>query len=253
MRRVTRKVENTKPARRTTKNEGSDARVKAELINLVKDGTVTWEELARACVYWMDNDAAWSVVAELGEGADDDYDDDMIDDSQDAEDFDMPDWDAADAEDEDDVEMDECDQSRRSALESRIRRLEGAARKMNRRTIKNEDVKRLPDGSVANRVSDVLAAWAGTSWSRPQDAIRELDRQGILDAAVNKWYPTADDVAAAVEDCWDDNIGMVGQGAAQFFIGNVGGETKCSLTLLPILGGTSRARNVVLKFTWPEM
>ena len=57
MRRVTRKVENTKPARRTTKNEGSDARVKAELINLVKDGTVTWEELARACVYWMDNDA----------------------------------------------------------------------------------------------------------------------------------------------------------------------------------------------------
>ena len=132
MRRVTRKVENMKPAHRTTKNEGSDARVKAELINLVKDGTVTWEELARACVYWMDNDTAWSVVAELGEGADDDYDDDMIDDSQDAEDFDMPDWDKADAEDE----MDECDQSRRPSLESRIRRLEGAARRMSRRTKK---------------------------------------------------------------------------------------------------------------------
>lgn len=249
MRRVTRKVENTKPARRTTKNEGSDARVKAELINLVKDGTVTWEELARACVYWMDNDTAWSVVAELGEGADDDYDDDMIDDSQDAEDFDMPDWDKADAEDE----IDECDQSRRPSLESRIRRLEGAARRMNHRTSKNEDAKRLPNGTIANRVCDVLSAWADTNWGDARGAIRELDRKGILDAAVNKWYPTVDDVAEAIEDCWNDQIGMVGAGAAQFFIGNVGGETKCSMTLWPVVGGTSRARNLVLKFTWPEM
>lgn len=248
MRRVTRKVENMKPARRTAKNEGGDARVKAELINLVKDGTVTWEELARACVYWMSNDTAWSVVAELGEGADDDYDDDMIDDSQDAEDFDMPDWDKADGEDE----MDECDHSHRSSLESRIRRLEGAARKMSRSTTKNEDVKRLPNKAWANHVNDVLSGWAGTGWSDPEGAIKELDRKGILRNATNKWYPTVDDVADAIRDCWDDGIGAVGAGAAQFFIGNIGGVTKCSLTLYPRTGGTSRARNIVLKFDWPE-
>ena len=92
----------------TRKFEGNDARVKKELIRLVKDGTVTWEELARTCVYWMDNDTAWSVVSELGEGADDNYDDDMIDDSQDAEDFRMPDWDKADAEDD----LDDMDESK---------------------------------------------------------------------------------------------------------------------------------------------
>ena len=105
---------------------------------------------------------------------------------------------------------------------------------------------------MANHVSDVLSSWADTSWSRPKDAIRELDRQGILDAATNKWYPSVKDVADAIEDCWDDSIGALGAGAAQFFIGNVGGQTKCSLTIYPISGGNSRARNVTLKFNWPE-
>ena len=83
---------------RMTKNEGIDgARVKKELLNLVKDGVVTWEELARECIYWMPTNIAWSVIGELGEGYGDDLDDDMIDDSQEADDFEMPDFDKADA------------------------------------------------------------------------------------------------------------------------------------------------------------
>ena len=80
-----------------------------------------------------------------------------------------------------------------------------------------------------------------------------MGRRGILTASKNKWYDSEKAVAEAIADYWDDQIGMVGQGAAQFFIGNVGGETKCSMTLWPVVGGTSRARNLVLKFAWPEM
>ena len=80
------------------KNENTnDPRVKKELLNLVKDGVVTWEELARECIYWMPTNIAWSVIAELGEGYEDELNDDMIDNSQEADDFEMPDFDKADA------------------------------------------------------------------------------------------------------------------------------------------------------------
>ena len=158
-------------------------------------------------------------------------------------------WDDDDDWDEDDDWDDEMDECRGRSCESRKRRTES---KRSLRRTRNEDVKKLPNGALANRVSDVLSAWADTSWSRPKDAIRELDRKGILDAATNKWYPTVKDVADAIEDCWEDQIGAVGAGTAQFFIGNIGGQTKCSLTLYPVSGGTSRARNIVLKFNWQD-
>jgi len=129
---------------------------------------------------------------------------------------------------------------------------ESVKRSSGRKSVRNEDMKRLPNGMTANRVCDVLGGWAGTGWARPANAIRELDRKGILDAAVNKWYPTADAVAKAIESCWNDQIGAIGEGAAQFFIGDIGGVTHCSLTLYPITGGDSRARNLVLKFNWPD-
>lgn len=145
-------------------------------------------------------------------------------------------------EDEEDFES-----KRRSIIK---RRLESRRREVKK--ARNEDVKRLPNGMVVNRVSDVLSNWAGTSSTRPKAAIHELDRKGILMAATNKWYPTVEDVSKAIEDCWNDNIGMVGAGAAKFFIGQFGGATKCSLMLYQVTGGTSRARNLVLKFDWPE-
>ena len=80
------------------KNENTnDPRVKKELLNLVKDRIVTWEELARTCIYWMPTNIAWSVIGELSEGYEDGLDDDMIDSSQEADDFEMPDWDKDDA------------------------------------------------------------------------------------------------------------------------------------------------------------
>ena len=128
-------------------------------------------------------------------------------------------------------------------LESRVARLE--------RILKNEGAKMLPDGTMVQRVSDVLTGLTGKGWARPREAIRELDRMGILDMATNTFYPTVDDVADAIEDCWNDVIGS-GRGAAEFFIGNFDGTTKCSLTLYPISGGNSRARKITLKFDWPE-
>lgn len=172
-----------------------------------------------------------------------DYDDDFIYYDEDDED-----WDDDDDFDEDD--MDECSgrncESRKYAI--RTRKVE--SNRPLKRT-KNEAVKQLPNGMTANNVADVLSGFAGTSWSNPRAAIAKLDRMGILDASTNKWYPTVDDVAAAIEDCWDDSIGN-GRGAAEFFIGNFGGATRCSLTLYPISGGTSRARNLTIKFNWPE-
>ena len=144
--------------------------------------------------------------------------------------------------------------NRKLTLEQRITRLERLVRcnkKAGAATIKNEAVKQLPNGMTANSVADVLSGFTGVGWSDSRGAVRRLERMGILDAAVNKWYPTVDDVAEAIEDCWDDSIGN-GRGAAEFFIGNIGGETKCSLTLYPISGGNSRARNITLKFVWPE-
>jgi len=139
---------------------------------------------------------------------------------------------------------------RKLTLEERIARLEKLFNSSTKKSRKFEAVKQLPNGMTANSVADVLSAWADTSWSRPKDAIKELDRKGVLNAATNKWYPTVKDVADAIEDCWDDSIGN-GRGVAEFFIGNFGGATRCSLTLYPISGGTSRARNLTLKFNWP--
>ena len=175
----------------------------------------------------------------------DDWDDDEADDDEDEDD--NPYYDPNDEDEDGHYNFHYWESRKRHA-----RKGKSESRKINRRNIRNEDIKRLPNGAMANRVSDVLAAWADTGLSRPQDAIRELDRKGILDAAVNKWYPDADAVAEAIEDCWDDQIDAVGAGAAQFFIGNIGGITKCSLTLYPVTGGDSRARNLVLKFNWPD-
>jgi len=123
--------------------------------------------------------------------------------------------------------------------------------KRTRKPTRNEDVRRLPNKANADRVCDVLSGWAGTSWHRPQEAIDKLDQEGILENATNRWYPTVADVAEAIELCWNDGVGAVGKGAARFFMGNIGGKMKCSLTLFPTTGGDSRARNIVLKFDWP--
>lgn len=156
-------------------------------------------------------------------------------------------WDDDDF-DYDDEDDDEMYERRGRSCESHKRRTES---KRSLRRTRNEDVKRLPNGVNADRVSDVLTGWAGTDWHRPQDAIDKLDREGILEDATNRWYPTVIDVAEAIELCWNDPIGAVGKGAARFFMGNIGGEMKCSLTLFPTTGGDSRARNIVLKFDWP--
>ena len=37
-----------------------------ELINMVDEGIITWEQLARECLDWMTGDMQWSVLAELG-------------------------------------------------------------------------------------------------------------------------------------------------------------------------------------------
>jgi hypothetical protein len=116
-----------------------------------------------------------------------------------------------------------------------------------RKSVKNEDAKMMPNGMIANRVSDVLSGWAEVSRNDVNGALKALDRAGALDRACNRWYPTVDDIMAAVEDCWDDPIAMVGNGAAQFFISNNG---DCALILQPIAGGSSRARQITLKFHW---
>ena len=129
---------------------------------------------------------------------------------------------------------------------------ESAKRSFGRKSVRNEGMKQLPNGMTANRVCDVLATWAGTSRYDKDKAITELGRRGILTASKNKWYDSEKAVAEAIADCWDDQIGAIGEGAAQFCIGDIGGVTHCSLTLWPITGGDSRARNLVLKFNWPD-
>ena len=188
------------------------------------------------------------ALAEMADDLDLDYGDDEDDDweDEDDEDDDNPYYDPDDEDEDGHYNFHYWESQKRHARKSK------SESKKALRRVRNEDVKKLPNGTLANRVSDVLSAWADTSWSRPRDAIKELDRKGILKAAVNKWYPTVSDVADAIEDCWDDQIGAVGAGTAQFFIGNIGGITKCSLTLYPITGGESRARNLVLKFNWPD-
>jgi hypothetical protein len=149
--------------------------------------------------------------------------------------------------DDNDVDVDNIEFNSYN-LESRVRRLE----KKLYLKCKNEAVKKLPNGESANSVADVLSGFTGVSWNDSKGAIRKLNRMGILDAATNKWYTTVDDIADAIEDCWNDQIGSVGKGAAQFFIGNIGGDVRCSLTIYPISGGDSRARNITLKFNWPK-
>jgi hypothetical protein len=169
-------------------------------------------------------------------------------------------WDDDDDEDEDDDD-DETDEEREqreadikglAAWAKRQRQLRGLESvKRNSRGIRNEGASVLPNGARANTVADVLSSFTDTPSYKSDRAIAELDAMGILDAAINRWYPTADDVADAIDECWNDEIGN-GRGAAKFFIGNIDGQTKCSLTLYPISGGDSPARNLVIKFNWPD-
>ena len=117
--------------------------------------------------------------------------------------------------------------------------------------LKNEDIKQLPNGRMASGVNDVLSSWAGTSSYKSDEAIAKLSRSGILNKAVNMYYKTPEEVAAAVKECWYDDIGN-GEGAAKFFIGDFDGELRCALTLFPVSGGASRARQLTLKFIWPK-
>lgn len=132
--------------------------------------------------------------------------------------------------------------NRKLTLEQRVARLEKLLLK---KSAKNEDANRIKLG--INRVSDALSGWAGVSRNDVNGALNALDRAGALDRACNRWYPTVDDVMAAVEDCWDDPIAVSGNGVAQFFISNNG---DCALVLQPIAGGSSRARQITLKFHW---
>lgn len=150
-----------------------------------------------------------------------------------------------DEDDEDwDDDYDESFSRRRPRRESKIR---------GRKFSKNEDVyvTTLPNGDIANRVQDVLAGFTDTQWHRPDGAIKVLKRMGILDRAVNRWYPDADAVAEAIEDCWEDLIGG-GNAVAKLYTSDDGDVTHCTLTLYPRVGGISRARNVILKFDWPN-
>lgn len=129
-------------------------------------------------------------------------------------------------------------------LEKRLRYLERLARMANRRSV-NESTLSLPNGKLAYRVSDVLSYFANDPRMNVDTVVRRLIDDGTLGRATNKWYPTVDDVAEAVYDCWDDSLGMFNGGAAQFFMSNYG---DCALTLYPVVGGDSRARKVILKF-----
>lgn len=161
--------------------------------------------------------------------------------------------------DDDEDEDDETDEEREqreadikglAAWAKRQRQLRGLESvKQHRRGLRNEGTNVLPNGARANTVADVLSSFTDTPSYKSDRAIAELDAMGILDAATNRWYPTADDVANAIDECWNDDIGN-GRSAAKFFVGNIDGQTKCSLTLYPISGGDSRARNLVLKFDW---
>lgn len=143
------------------------------------------------------------------------------------------------------VDFESCSR-RRPRRESRVK---------GRKFSKNEDVyvATLPNGAVANRVQDVLAGFTDSEWHKPDGAIRKLRRMGLLDAATNRQYPTADDVAEAIEDCWEDLIGG-GNAVAKFFSHtDDDGVTHCALTLYPRTGlGNSRGRRVILKFDWPS-
>lgn len=141
------------------------------------------------------------------------------------------------------VDFESCSR-RRPRRESKVK---------GRKFSKNEDVyvTTLPNGDIANRVQDVLAGFTDTQWHRPDGAIKVLKRMGILDRAVNRWYPNADAVAEAIEDCWEDLIGG-GNAVAKLYTSDDGDVTHCTLTLYPRVGGTSRARNVILKFDWPN-
>lgn len=135
-------------------------------------------------------------------------------------------------------------QDRNITLERRISLLERLVN--NRKTVKNEDAMMLPTGMQANDVGTVLSQWAGTEYYDKDGALDALEEEGVIYDKMSKWYSSIAEVRAAIAQCWEDQIG----GAARFFAGDFGGATKCQLTLYPISGGESRARNLVLKFDW---
>ena len=86
----------------------------------------------------------------------------------------------------DDRWNDEVKESRvYSKLRSNKLRNEYRNSKFNYIKIKNESAKMLPDGTMANRVSDVLSSLTRSGWRYPKQAIRKLDSMGILDMSTN--------------------------------------------------------------------
>lgn len=140
----------------------------------------------------------------------------------------------------DDYDFESC--SRRKAATRRRMKHES------KRSIKREAVLTLPNGMPAATVADVLSGWADTDYHRPGDAIRELRRVGVLKNAVNRWYPTEDDVADAVEYCWND---PVNSSVAKLFASDFGDYTQMALSLMPAASSSgSRTQDVTLRFTW---
>ena len=184
------------------------------------------------------------ALAEMADDLDLDYgDNEDEDDWDDEDDDDNPYYDPNDEDEDGHYNFHYWESRKRHA-----RKGKSESRKVNRRNIRNEGATTLPNGMMADTVGTVLSQWAGTESYRPEKAIDKLSKAGILKAAINKWYDSERSVANAVDDCWNDQVG----GNAKFFAGNIGGVTKCSLMLYPISGGDSRARNLVLKFNWPD-
>lgn len=127
-----------------------------------------------------------------------------------------------------------------------------------RRSIKREAVLTLPNGMPATTVADVLSGWADTDYHRPEDAIRKLRmaetfdgsgrRENVLAKATNRWYPTEEDVAEAIEDCWRD---PVNSSLAKLFASDFGDYTQMALSIMPAASSSgSRTQDITLKFQW---
>ena len=127
-----------------------------------------------------------------------------------------------------------------------------------RRSIKREAVLTLPNGMPATTVADVLSGWADTDYHRPEAAIRKLRmaetfdgsgrRENVLAKATNRWYPTEEDVAEAIEDCWRD---PVNSSLAKLFASDFGDYTQMALSIMPATSSSgSRTQDITLKFQW---
>lgn len=135
------------------------------------------------------------------------------------------------------------------SLEKRVAYLEKLVRLNNKSRKFNESVGRLPDGSTPRTVGDVLKSWSGEF--DVNRVVRKLKLDGVLADAVNRNYPTVNDVAAAVDECWKDTV-TDKIGTAKFLGGFEDGVFKGALTLYPISGGDDPHRSVTLKLSWND-